>query len=51
MQRDLYRGILSYNHDNGKLIKIETDLAYAGLNSAHVGFKRLNKPTLRAAAP
>lgn len=33
------------------IIRIETDLACAGLNSAHVGFKRLNKPAIGAAAP
>ena len=30
--------------------KIETNLAYAGLNSAHVGDKGLNKPTIKTAA-
>jgi len=27
--------------------RIETDLAYAGLNSAHVGILRLNKPAIK----
>lgn len=32
------------------ILRIEANLAYAGLNSAHVGFYGLNKPTIKTAA-
>jgi len=36
--------VLSYKYGL-EWLKIEANLAYAGLNSAHVGFYGLNKPT------
>ncbi len=33
------------------IIRIETNLAYAGLNSAHVDYNGLNKPPLMTSAP
>ena len=35
----------------GQILKIETDLAHAGLNSDHVKFNRSNRPYPRASAP
>ena len=39
-----YIRVLSYYYLISFFIEIEADLAYAGLNSAHVGRNRLNKP-------